>query len=277
MRKYLHVVIVAFRLALGGFVTVPAGFILVCAAAAASGCMSRCQSAAAGMPRAIVGKITLGSFCQCLVVNDDDTIAGLGSRFASVQVEATPRVDVEKTPHAAAAPAPKYLLASSGDVWTEFWGVPGGKREKLDSFVVFVVSLGGSTVQVRVEGNDSYESFAAKVAAKVNLPECHWYLTFSGRDLRHMPCPTSVLHRDSLFVCSQDSWVVLLSSPLQESGSVERVIEEDAGLLVVLASVAWHRGQRKAPPRFSLCQGAPSEGKACFGKGASTQSQATSY
>ena len=51
LRKYLL---------LGGFVTVPAEFLLVCAAAAASGCMLRCQSAAAGMSRAIVGKITLG-------------------------------------------------------------------------------------------------------------------------------------------------------------------------------------------------------------------------
>ena len=54
-------------------------------------------------------------------------------------------------------------------------------------------------MQVRVEGNDSYESLAAQIAAKVNIPECHWYLTFSGKDLRHMPCPTSVLHRDSTF------------------------------------------------------------------------------
>ena len=65
-------------------------------------------------------------------------------------------MNVEKTPQAAAPP--KYLLASSGHVWTEFLGLPGpgekfqrvaeegkrggGKREKMDSFVVFVVSLG---------------------------------------------------------------------------------------------------------------------------------------
>ena len=41
-----------------------------------------------------------------------------------------------------------------------------GSWEKLDSFFVFVVSLGGSSVQVRVEGSESYESLAAKVAAK---------------------------------------------------------------------------------------------------------------
>ena len=59
--------------------TVSAQFLLVSAAAAAFGCM--CRSAAAGMPKAIVGMFTLESFYQCVVVNDDDTIAGLGSRF----------------------------------------------------------------------------------------------------------------------------------------------------------------------------------------------------
>ena len=109
-------------------------------------------------------------------------------------------MDVDEAPQAAAAS--EVLLASSGHVWTEFRGLPGpgekfqrveeegrrggGKPEKLDSFFVFVASLGGSTVQVRVEGSDSYESFAAKVAAKVNVPERHWYLTFSGKDLRHV-------------------------------------------------------------------------------------------
>ena len=42
-----------------------------------------------------------------------------------------------------------------------------------------------------MEGKDSYDNFAAKVAAKVNIPERHWYITFSG-----MPCPTSVPHPD---------------------------------------------------------------------------------
>ena len=107
-----------------------------------------------------------------------------------------------------------------------------GKLDKLDSFFVFVVSLGGSSVQVRVEGSDSYESLAAKVAAKVNIHECHWYLTFSGKDLRHVLRPTSVLHCDST-----------IRIPLLENGSVQHVIEEDAGLLVELASVAWHRGK----------------------------------
>ena len=71
--------------------TVSAQFLLVSAAAAAFGCM--CRSAAAGMPKAIV---------DCVVVNDDDTIAGLGSGFASVQLQATPRVDVDETQQAAA-------------------------------------------------------------------------------------------------------------------------------------------------------------------------------
>ena len=64
-----------------------------------------------------------------------------------------------------------------------------------------------------------------------------------------------------LFVCAQDSWVVLLSSPLQENGSVQHVIEEDAGLLVELASVAWHRDQLEAPLRFSLSHGGAIKGK----------------
>ena len=64
-----------------------------------------------------------------------------------------------------------------------------------------------------------------------------------------------------LFVCAQDSWVVLLSSPLLESGSVQHVIEEDAGLLIELAFFAWHRGQLEAPLRFSLSQGGAIRGK----------------
>ena len=144
-----------------------------------------------------------------------------GSSYAATAA-ASPRVDVEKTPQAAAAP--KYLFASSGHVWTEFRGLPGpgekflmvedegkhgdGNWEKLDSFFVFVVSLGGSSVQVRVEGSDSYESLAAKVAAKVNIP-----LTFLGKDLRHAPCLTSVLHRDSTIrMCSRLLGGVVLSS-----------------------------------------------------------------
>ena len=71
--------------------TVSAQFLLVSAAAAAFGCM--CRSAAAGMPKAIVGMFTLEIFYHCVVVNDDDTIAGFGSGFASVQLQATPRVD----------------------------------------------------------------------------------------------------------------------------------------------------------------------------------------
>ena len=137
------------------------------------------------------------------------TTLSKGSSCAATAA-ATPRVDVEKTPQAAAAP--KYLLASSGHVWTEFGGLlgpseklqrvevegkhGGGKREKMDSFVVFVVSLGGSTVQVRVEGKDSYESLAAKVAAKVNIPACHWYL---------MLCPPPCSTVTPLFLCNQDS------------------------------------------------------------------------
>ena len=175
-----------------------------------------------------------------------------GSRFASVQVEASPRVDVDEAPQAEAAS--EYLFDSSGHVWTEFWGLPGpgqnfqrmeeegrrggGKFEKLDSFFVFVVSLEGSSAQVRVEGSDSYESLAAKVAAKVNIRQCHWYLTFSGKDLRHVTLPISMLHRDStLRMCSR----LLGGAPLQpllENGSVQHVIEEDAGLLAALASAA---------------------------------------
>ena len=157
--------------------------------------------------------LVLVSFVICATWSLGTTTLSKGSSCAATTA-ATPRVDVEKTPQAAAAP--KYLLASSGHVWTEFGGLlgpsekfqrvevegkhGGGKREKMDSFVVFVVSLGGSTVQVRVEGKNSYESLAAKVAAKVNIPACHWYLTFWGRDLRHMLCPPSVLHRDSTVV-----------------------------------------------------------------------------
>ena len=138
------------------------------------------------------------------------TTLSKGSSYAATAA-ATPRLDVDKTPQAAAAP--KYLLASSGHVWTEFRGLPGpgekflvveeegkhggGNWEKHDSFFVFVVSLGESSMQVRVEGSDSYQSLAAKVAAKVNIPERHWYLTFSGKDLRHVLRPTSVLKRDS--------------------------------------------------------------------------------
>ena len=92
--------------------------------------------------------------------------------------------------------------AKSSRGWRKKESIGGGKREKVDSFVVFVVSLGGSTVQVRVEGTDSYESIAAKVAAKVNILACHWYLSFSGLDLRHLPCPTSVLHCDSTCSCA---------------------------------------------------------------------------
>ena len=64
-----------------------------------------------------------------------------------------------------------------------------------------------------------------------------------------------------LFLCARDSWVALLSSPLLKSGSVQHVIEEDAGLLVELSSVAWHRGQLEAPLRFSLSQGSAIRGK----------------
>ena len=115
-------------------------------------------------------------------------------------------------------------------------------------------------MQVRVEGSDSYESLAAKVAAKVDIAERHWYLTFLGKDLRHVLRPTSVLHRDSTIrMCSR-----LLggapSNPLLENGSVQHVIEEDAGLLVELASVAWHRDQ-EAPLRFSLRHGGAIKGK----------------
>ena len=143
---------------------------------------------------------------------------------------------MDEAPQAEAAS--EFLLASSGHVWTEFRGLPGpgenfqrveeegrrggGKSEKLDSFFVFVVSLGGSSVQVRVEGSDSYESLAAKVAAKVNILERHWYLTFSGKDLRHVLLPTSVLHCDSTIrMCSRllggaplptHSWRMVLSS-----------------------------------------------------------------
>ena len=129
----------------------------------------------------------------------------------------------------------------------------GGEWEHSD----FVVFLGGSTVQVRVEGKDSYESLAAKVDAKVSIPERHWYRhLLGGRDLRHVLCPTSLLQRDSTVrMHSRLLDVVPLSAPLMDSGFVQHVIVEDAGLLVELASVAWHRDQRKAPLCFSLSQG----------------------
>ena len=124
------------------------------------------------------------------------TTLSKGSSCAATAA-ASPRVDVEKTPHAAAAAASKSLLASSGHVWTEFRGLPGpgekfqrveeegrhggGELEKLDSFFVFVVSLGRSSVQVRVEGSDSYERLAAKVAAKVNIPGTSLVFHFLGQ------------------------------------------------------------------------------------------------
>ena len=49
-------------------------------------------------------------------------ISTKGSSYAATAA-ASPRVDVEKTPQAAAAS--KYLLASSGHVSTEFRGLPG--------------------------------------------------------------------------------------------------------------------------------------------------------
>ena len=55
--------------------------------------------------------------------------------------------------------------------------------------------------------------------------------------------------------------MVLLSNPLLENGSVQLVIEEDAGLLVELAFVAWHRDQLEAPLRFSLSHGGVIKGK----------------
>ena len=108
----------------------------------------------------------------------------------------------------------------SGNSWTESGGLPGpgpgenfqmleegkeygdgegkgGKEELLNSYFVFVSSLSGSTVQIRVESTDSYESLAEKVVAKTLIPEPHWYLTYSGSDLRHVPCLFSVLQRDS--------------------------------------------------------------------------------
>ena len=60
------------------FVTVPAAYILVSVAVAACGCMLSCQSAAANMPTAIVGKFTLGSSFQCLAVSHH---CGLGVSF----------------------------------------------------------------------------------------------------------------------------------------------------------------------------------------------------
>ena len=125
------------------------------------------------------------------------TTLSKGSSCAATAA-ASPRVDVEKTPHAAAAAASKYLLVLSGHVWTEFRGLPcldekfqrvgGGERkvwwwdaEKTGLFRLCCDF--GSSVQVRVEGSDSYESLAAKIVAKVNIPECHWYLTFLDKDL----------------------------------------------------------------------------------------------
>ena len=190
----------------------------------------------------------LAVFVFCAMWSVGTMTLSKGSSCAATAA-ASPRVDVEKTPHAAAAAASKYLIASSGHVWTEFRGLPGpgekfqrvegegkhgeGKWEKPDSFFVFVVSLGGSTVQVRVEGSDSYEKLAAKVAAMVNVPERHWYLTFSGKDLRHVLCPTSVLQRDSTVRMHSR---LLGGASLQ--GSVQHVIEEDVGLIVELASGA---------------------------------------
>ena len=55
--------------------------------------------------------------------------------------------------------------------------------------------------------------------------------------------------------------MALLSNPLLVNDSVEHVIEEDAGLLVELASVAWHRDQLEAPLRFSLSHGGAIKGK----------------
>ena len=48
-----------------------------------------------------------------------------------------------------------------------------GKDEITDCFFVFVSSLSGSTVQIRVERTDSYESFAAKIVAKTLIHELH--------------------------------------------------------------------------------------------------------
>ena len=177
---------------------------------------------------AILGTLSLVSELAVFVIGATrsmgTTTLSMGSSCAA-SAAASPRVDVEKTPHAAAAAASTDVLTSAGHVWTEFWGQPGPGHNfqrveeegrsgggKLDSFFVFVVSLKGSSVQVRVERSDSYESLAAKIAAKVNIPQCHWYLTFSGKDLRHVPLPVSMLHRDStLRMCSR----LLGGAPLQ--------------------------------------------------------------
>ena len=183
---------------------------------------------------------------------------------------------------------PIILLASSGHVWTEFRGLPGpgekfqrveeegmhggGKLEKLDSFFVFVVSLGGSSVQVRVEGSDSYESLAAKVAAKVNIPECHWYLTFSGKDLRHVLRPTSVLHCDSTIrMCSR----LLGGAPLQPTpGEWFCPACNRGGCLLSLLGTATSWRLHSASASVT---GAQSKGKACFGERAFAQSQSVPH
>ena len=147
---------------------------------------------------------------------------------------ASPRVDVEKTPHAAAAAASTDVLTSAGHVWTEFGCQPGlghnfqrveeeGRSGggKLDSFFVFVVSLDGSSVQVRVKGTDSYESLAVKIAAKVNIPLS--LVSYLLRK-RSAACSTPCLHASSrlfssdvleaLGWCSSPthSWRMVLSS-----------------------------------------------------------------
>ena len=201
------------------------GWFLIVAEAVAA-CLESYLAAAA-----MVGFISLVKELAVFVIGATrsmgTTTLSKGSSCAATAA-ASPRVDVEKTPHAAAAAASTGVLTFAGHVWTEFRGLPGpghnfqrveeegrsggGKLEKLDSFFVFVVSLEGSSVQVRVEGSDSYESLAAKIAAKVNIPSCHWYLTFSGKDLRHVPLPVSMLHRDStLRMCSR----LLGGAPLQ--------------------------------------------------------------
>ena len=149
-----------------------------------------------------------------------------GSSYAATAA-ASPRVDVEKTPQAAAAP--KYLLSSSGHVWTEFRGLPGpgekflmvedegkhggGNWEKPGLFLrlccvlgrIFGASQGG-------KGRTRMRVLQLRVAAKVNIPERHWSLTFLGKDLRHASCLTSVLHRDSTIrMCSR----LLGGAPLQ--------------------------------------------------------------
>ena len=133
-----------------------------------------------------------------------------GSSYAATAA-ASPRVDVEKTPQAAAAPqvSARFFKSRFGLSFGGLLGpgeqFQGGGRRKTRSwevgesglFLRLLCPWAGSTVQVRVEGTDSYENLAAKVAAKVNIPERHWYLTFWCRDLRHVLCPTSVLQRDS--------------------------------------------------------------------------------